>query len=197
MFGVLGQAVVMFAVTNVDDIVLLALYFGQASGDRAVDRRIVMGQYLGFGAILAVSVLAALGLRLLPESAVAYLGLIPLALGFRAAFTVWRQRGVPNGESRPVALQPTASKIAGVTFSNGADNISVYIPVFTATGPKGIVGYAVVFLIMVGVWCAAGRYLATRPVVARGLARWGHILLPIVLITIGTLILIEGGAFGL
>jgi len=64
----------MFAVTNVDDIVLLALYFGQARGDRAGDRRIVMGQYIGFGAILAVSVLAALGLRLLPESVVAYLG---------------------------------------------------------------------------------------------------------------------------
>jgi cadmium resistance protein CadD (predicted permease) len=28
------------------------------------------------------------------------------------------------------------------------------------------------------------------------LSRWGHILLPAVLITIGAIILIEGGAFG-
>jgi cadmium resistance protein CadD (predicted permease) len=197
MVDVLGQAVVMFAVTNIDDIVLLALYFGQARGDKTVDRSIVLGQYLGFGAILAISVLAAFGLRLLPESAIAYLGLIPMALGVRAGFAVWRHRADPDEDSRPVAVQVTTGKVASVTLSNGADNISVYIPVFAAADTSGIVSYAVVFLIMVGVWCAVGRYFATRPVVARALARWGHILLPIVLITIGTVILVEGDAFGL
>jgi cadmium resistance protein CadD (predicted permease) len=57
--------------------------------------------------------------------------------------------------------------------------------------------YAVVFLVLVAVWCFAGRFFATRPVIAKVLARWGHILLPLVLIAIGLLILIEGGAFGL
>jgi cadmium resistance protein CadD (predicted permease) len=52
--------------------------------------------------------------------------------------------------------------------------------------------YANVFLILAGVWCAGGRYFATRPAVARALRRWGHILLPLVLITIGLLILVEG-----
>jgi cadmium resistance protein CadD (predicted permease) len=55
----------------------------------------------------------------------------------------------------------------------------------------------VVFLVLVAVWCFAGRFFATRPVIAKVLARWGHILLPLVLIAIGLLILIEGGAFGL
>ncbi|MFB7307681.1 hypothetical protein [Streptomyces sp. NPDC056192] len=35
------------------------------------------------------------------------------------------------------------------------------------------------------------------PGLAKALARWGHILLPLVLIAIGLLILVEGGAFGL
>jgi len=168
--SVLGQAVAIFVVTNIDDIVLLALYFGQARGDKAIDRRIVLGQYLGFGAILAVSVLAAFGLRLLPESAIAYLGLIPIALGVRAAFSVWRHRGVPDDESRPAAIQATTGKVAGVTLSNGADNISVYIPVFAAADTSGIVAYSVVFLIMVGVVCcrsvlryASRRGACTRP----------------------------------
>jgi len=47
------------------------------------------------------------------------------------------------------------------------------------------------------VWCFAGRYFATRPLVATALSRWGHVLLPLVLIGIGLLILVEGGAFGL
>jgi len=46
------------------------------------------------------------------------------------------------------------------------------------------------------VWCAAGWLLATRPLIARALSRWGHLVLPVVLIAIGLVILIEGGAFG-
>ena len=50
---------------------------------------------------------------------------------------------------------------------------------------------------MVGVWCAPGRFLATRTPIARGLSRWGHYVLPVVLVLIGVLILVHGGAFGL
>jgi cadmium resistance protein CadD (predicted permease) len=57
--------------------------------------------------------------------------------------------------------------------------------------------FAVVFLALVAIWCTAGRFVATRPVFARALSRWGHIVLPVVLIGVGLLILIEGGAFGL
>ncbi|GGW16283.1 hypothetical protein GCM10018980_18230 [Streptomyces capoamus] len=57
--------------------------------------------------------------------------------------------------------------------------------------------YVIVFLVLLAVWIAAGRYFATRPAIAKTLSRWGHILLPLVLIGLGVLILIEGGAFGL
>jgi cadmium resistance protein CadD (predicted permease) len=39
--------------------------------------------------------------------------------------------------------------------------------------------------------------VATHPLTARALSRWGHVLLPVVLAGIGTIILVEGGAFGL
>jgi cadmium resistance protein CadD (predicted permease) len=88
-------------------------------------------------------------------------------------------------------------QVASVTFANGGDNIGVYVPVFTVAGAGGMTVYVIVFLIGVAVWCAAGWFLATRPVIAEALSRWGHIILPVVLIGIGLLILIEGGAFGL
>ena len=53
------------------------------------------------------------------------------------------------------------------------------------------------FLVLVAVWCALGRFLATRRPVARALSRWGHVMLPVVLIGIGLAILVCGGAFGL
>ncbi|MFJ3658347.1 hypothetical protein ACIPPR_34210 [Streptomyces nigra] len=43
----------------------------------------------------------------------------------------------------------------------------------------------------------SGRFFATRPVIAKALSRWCHILLPLVPITMGVLILVKGGAFDL
>jgi cadmium resistance protein CadD (predicted permease) len=193
-----GQAVGMFAVTNIDDILILALFFGQAArAGRAGAARVVAGQYLGFLAILAAAVVGALGTGLLPESAIPYLGLLPLLLGVRAGWTSWRERHDDDSEQPGKPGGPGVLQVAAVTLANGGDNIGVYVPVFAVSGAAGMTVYVLVFLIGVGVWCAAGRFFATRPAIAKALSRWGHVLLPVVLIGIGALILIEGGAFGL
>jgi cadmium resistance protein CadD (predicted permease) len=176
----------MFAVTNVDDLVLLALFFA-----RGVAVRVVVGQYVGFGVLLAASVVGALGAGLLPPSVLHWLGLVPLFLGVRAAWRVW---GPGAGEEAAEPAEPGRSvwAVATVTIANGGDNIGVYVPVFAVAGTAGLVTYATVFLVLVGVWCLAGRFLATRPVVARLLARWGHVVLPVVLVAVGVLILLGG-----
>lgn len=68
----------------------------------------------------------------------------------------------------------------------------VYVPVFATAGTGGMWVYVAVFLVLVAVWCAAGRFLATRPVIARALGRRGHVLLPVVLVGFGLAILAEG-----
>jgi len=195
-----GQAIGLFAVTNVDDLLLLALFFAQTAGRRGGGRRVVLGQYLGFLGILVVAVAGAVGASLLPESVRPYLGLLPLALGVRAGWSAWRSRNDEDDEDDEddePAVGPGVLAVAAVTFANGGDNIGVYVPVFARSGTGAMVTYVVVFLLLVGVWCAAGRYFASRPVIARALSRWGHVLLPMVLIGIGLAIFVEGHAFGL
>ena len=58
--GQVVQAVGLFAVTNIDDIVILALFFSRTADRPGGPVAVVVGQYLGFAAILAVAVLAAL-----------------------------------------------------------------------------------------------------------------------------------------
>jgi cadmium resistance protein CadD (predicted permease) len=197
--GIIGQAAGLFAVTNIDDIVVLALFFAQGAGHPHAARRIAIGQYLGFAAILAVAVAAAFGASFLPDRVIPYLGLLPLALGVKGAIQAWRSRGHDAEDHDPEtkAGGPRVLEVAAVTLANGGDNIGVYVPVFTATGLGGMSVYVVVFLALVALWIAGGRYFATRPVIAGTLSRWGHILLPLVLAGIGLLILIDGGAFGL
>jgi len=106
-----------------------------------------------------------------------YLGLLPLLLGLRAAWKLYRDR---HAASEDTDEKPADDKGAGilqvatVTFANGGDNIGVHVPVFAVAGTGGMIGYVVVFLIGVALWCAIGWFLASRPLVTKALSRWGR-----------------------
>lgn len=192
------QAIGLFLATNIDDIIVLSLFYARGAGQRGTTAKILVGQYVGFGAILAAAVLVALGARtFLPEEAIPYFGLIPLGLGLLAAWRVWRSDDDDDDEGKVSGKTLSALAIAAVTFANGGDNIGVYVPVFATVGTAGIVAYSIVFLALVAVLVAAARYVATRRAIAEVLERWEHVLFPIVLIGLGVVILVEGGAFGL
>lgn len=191
------QAVGLFLVTNIDDIIVLSLFFAQGAGIRGTTRAILLGQYLGFGVILAASVLVAVGATTsLPDEAIAYFGLIPLLLGVYAAWRAWRGREEGDDEQKTAGKKVAIGTVAAVTFANGGDNIGVYVPVFVTVGIPAVVAYSIVFLVLVVVLVVTARYLATRKPIAEVLERWEHVLFPIVLIGLGVFILAEGGAFG-
>ena len=54
-----------------------------------------------------------------------------------------------------------------------------------------------VFLVLVAGLVGMAKFVATRRPIAEVLERWEHVLFPIVLIGLGVVILLEGGAFGL
>lgn len=193
------QAIGLFVVTNIDDIIVLSLFYARGAGASGTTARILGGQYLGFGAILAAAVLVALGARtFLPEEVIPYFGLIPLVLGLIAAWRAWRAwRDDDDDDDEVGGKALSVGTIAAVTFANGGDNIGVYVPVFATVGTAGIIAYSVVFLALVAVLVAAARFVATRKPIAEVLERWEQVLFPIVLIGLGIVILVEGGAFGL
>ncbi len=193
------QAIGLFLVTNIDDIIVLSLFFARGAGQRGTTTRILIGQYLGFAGILGAAVLVALGAGVfLPPEFIPYFGLIPLGLGLWAAWQAWRNRDDDDDDDGKIEGKKVAVwAVAGVTFANGGDNIGVYVPVFLSVGPAAVVAYCVVFLALVAVLVFVAKFIATRRAIAEILERWEHILFPIVLIGLGLFILISGGAFGL
>ena len=193
------QAIGLFIATNIDDIIVLSLFFARGAGQRGTTTRIALGQYLGFTGILGAAVLVSLGAgAFLPPEAIPYFGLIPLGLGLWAAWEAWRDDDDDDDDEAKVAGKNVAVwTVAGVTFANGGDNIGVYVPVFLSIGPTAVVAYCIVFLALVAVLVVAARFVATREPIAEFLERWEHVLFPLVLIGLGVVILVEGGAFGL
>lgn len=193
------QAIGLFMATNIDDIIVLSLFFARGAGQRGTTARILAGQYLGFGGILATAVLVALGAGVfLPPQAIPYFGLIPLFLGLWAAWRAWRAADDDDDDDAKVAGKNVGVlTVAAVTFANGGDNIGVYVPVFLSVEPTAVVAYCIAFLALVAVLVVLAKFIATRRPIAEVLERWEHILFPLVLIGLGVFILVEGGAFGL
>ena len=192
------QAIGLFAATNIDDIIVLSLFFARGAGQRGTTARILAGQYLGFAGILVAAILVTTGAgAFLPPAAIPYFGLIPLGLGLWAAWEAWRGDGDDDDEAKVAGKKVGVGTVAGVTFANGGDNIGVYTPVFLSVEPLAVVAYCVIFLALVAVLVALARFVVTRPPIAEVLERFEHILFPIVLIGLGIVILVSGGAFGL
>lgn len=76
------------------------------------------------------------------------MGLLPLVLGLRAAWMVWREhRAGGAGGDEPDAAKKGAGvlQVATVTFANGGDNVGVYVPAGRQLGDVVLDGELVAF----------------------------------------------------
>ena len=86
--------------------------------------------------------------------------------------------------------------VTAVTFTNGGDNIGFYVPLFSKYNTGGqISGLIVVFMIMTAISCMVAYYFVNHPLIASRIRRIGNIVLPFVLIGLGTFILAESFIF--
>ncbi len=209
---VLTGGLIAFIVTNLDDIIILLLFFSQVDANFR-RRHIVIGQYLGFVVLILASLPGYFGGLVVPEEWIGLLGVLPIAIGFKQLL----DRGSENDDQVQMvnlhfersssnnrlasfllgALSPQTYKVAAVTIANGGDNISIYIPLFAGTNFTSLSTIVGTFLVMVGVWCAIAYLLTRHPTIARVLTRYGKPLVPFVLIGLGLFIMYERGTFSL
>jgi cadmium resistance transport/sequestration family protein len=193
VIGAVAAAVGLFAATNIDDIVVLTVLFLAAARGAMPGWKVVAGQYLGFIALVAISVLAAAGLTIVPDKWVGFLGVIPLAIGLIGLIRTFRRRGDDDDDDEHAISAGGLLGVAGITIANGADNISLYTPVFRTNPVPDTVVTIAVFLILVAVWCLVARFVGTNKTVTEGLEKVEHWLVPAVFIGLGLYILIESG----
>lgn len=170
--------------TNLDDIFLLTLFFAEAQTKRE-QRFIVLGQSLGILILYGISILGALGLSFLPEKYVGFLGVLPILLGIKAILSHGDEaEGTKNAAG-------SAMRVTLVTLANGADNIGVYVPLFTGLSLAEIVSSGIVFLLMTALFCVLGKKLSDLPLLRRFLLKYKRIIVPLVLIALGIILLAD------
>lgn len=179
-------SVAAFTSANFDDILLLTVWLGDP---KLKPSQVYAGQFLGFGVLaFASAACAALAVRISGHY-LSLLGIVPILIGVRRIWTVWR------GDPADATSEHHAYKmltVATVTIVNGADDLAVFVPLLARAGKLGLPLIMIVFFVMTALWCTIASILASHRFVASFLDRWGHRLMPFVLITLGIYILAMG-----
>jgi cadmium resistance transport/sequestration family protein len=208
LLSVILVGITSFIATNLDDIVVLVIFFSQVNATFR-RRQIVLGQYLGFTALLLLSLPGYFGGLVLPKAWVGLLGLLPLGVGVGQLLNP--DTDEPDVQTVSIAseskasirtvmgslLSPQAYQVAAVTIANGGDNIGIYVPLFASSTFSRLAIIVSVFLVLVGVWCWVAERLTRQRAIALLLSHYGHRIIPFVLIGLGFYILIDSGTLAL
>lgn len=179
MISLILTSISLFIATNVDDLILLIMFFAlyRVSQKR---KEVVIGQYLGMSSIIFISVMISYTIGKLDLFELKWLGFIPILLGIKTFFEK------PEDE-KDFAKKNNAliSQVAFLTLLNGTDNIVVYVSLFSPLSIGETYLSIIVFLIMTGFWCLIAIKLVSHSGISEKLIKYKKYLVPVVLIYVG------------
>lgn len=209
----LGIAIIAFISTNIDDFFVLAAFFSDNSYSK---KTVIIGQYIGMLIIIAVSCIGYIFKMLLPMQWVGILGVLPIMIGSKhiVRYVKNRKRYIDDNiisinTSNAITIEnideqknsttniikkivnSKISFVAMVTFSNGGDNLGIYVPLFASLNLSELIFTIVMFLIMVAVWCEIVIFFANNKLTGIIFKKYGKSCFPFVLILLGVYIIIK------
>ena len=198
-----GVGIAAFVSTNIDDLLILMAFLATP---RFPFFQIVLGQYIGIGLLIAVSLLGSLIALIVPRNLLGLIGLFPIAIGIKELVELYNKSNNDREEreekedklakqslkrSKKIVAYLPFLTVAAVTFS-GSEEIGIYTSLFaTNYEVSQIIILVSVVMVLTGFWCGLANYFVNHSFLAE---RFRHIaarLLPFVLIGLGINILVE------
>ena len=195
---ILALSIGAFIATNIDDLFILIVFFAKRSFPTP---QIILGQYVGMGLLLGVSLVGSLIALVIPHNLLGLVGLFPIAIGIKELLDLRNSKNNGNvkDDVKIINLLHTSRwrsylpflVVASVTFSGG-EEIGIYTSIFVIyNGLSEIITVFAVVIILTGVWCVIAYYLVNRSFLATQLRHIANKVLPFVLIGLGIYILID------
>lgn len=193
-----------FSATNIDDLIILTLFFSQVN---VKFRRwhIIIGQYLGFSALVLASLPGFFGGLIISRQWIGLFGLVPIIIGIKNLCNSEVEEPEHLNTHTEIAHQSLLAKffnlqsytVAAITFANGTDNISIYVPIFANSNWQNLLVILSVFFMLVGVLCYMAYILTRNQAIAQIFAQYANRFMPYVLIGLGAFIFLDSHSLNL
>jgi cadmium resistance protein CadD (predicted permease) len=200
--ALVGVGIAAFVSTNVDDLLILMAFFATP---RFPPFQIVLGQYIGMGSLIAVSLLGSLIALVVPRNLIGLIGLFPIAIGIKELLELHKKSNDDDNKdneeedklsrqrlqrSKKIAYLPFLT-VAAVTFTGG-EEIGIYTSMFATNNEVSqIITLVSVVMVLTGFWCGLANYFVNHSSLAERFRGIAARLFPFVLIGLGIYILVE------
>ena len=191
-------SIILYSGTAVDLLIILMLFFAKRKSRKDIIN-IYLGQFLGSGSLILLSLLFAFVLNYIPSKEIlGLLGLIPIFLGLKVLLL-----GDSDGEAIAKEGLRKDNKsliflVAMITFAScGADNIGVFVPYFTTLNLANLIVALLTFLVMIYLLVFSAQKLAQVSSVGETLEKYSRWFIAVVYLGLGIYILIENNIFNM
>ena len=199
MLGTIIAGVVTYWSTAIELLIILMLFLEKVKDKKGV-RDIYIGQFLGSGLLILVSLFFAVILHYVPDKRLlGFLGIIPVFLGIKALIL-----GDSDGEKmaneklKDTNQNNLIKTLIFITIvSCGADNVGLFVPYFISLALPKLLITLIVFLIMIFLLVFIAQKSVSIPTVGTVLEKYSRWFIGIVYIFIGGSVLIENGSIQL
>ena len=189
-------SIILYSGTAVDLLIILMLFFAKRKSRKDIIN-IYLGQFLGSGSLILLSLLFAFVLNYISSKEIlGLLGLIPIFLGLKVLLL-----GDSDGEAIAKEGLRKDNKnliflVAMITFAScGADNIGVFVPYFTTLNLANLIVALLTFLVMIYLLVFSAQKLAQVSSVGETLEKYSRWFIAVVYLGLGIYILIENNSF--
>ncbi|MGV0167588.1 CadD family cadmium resistance transporter [Furfurilactobacillus sp. WILCCON 0119] len=178
--------------TSIDYLVILMVIFG--STNRAQQWSVYLGDLIGTTILVVACLIMSFILGFIPQEWIlGLLGVIPILMGLK--LLVFGEKDDDElVENEIKKKQNVVFSVALITITTcGADNIGIYVPLFTQSTIPNLIIILITFVVMLTLFCLIGYELSRLPKVAEILENYGRYITAIIYIGLGTYILFESG----
>ena len=181
-----------FAVTNLDNLIILAFLLGQSPGVR---HHVLIGFIASVILVFTVSSIDILIGTMLSPNIGGYLGIAPLLIG---AYLLYQQlAAVENKSDVATTTMHSLSRVWLTTvvlmFSNSADSITVLLPLLAESGTTPTLLIVSIYLLTIILWCEISLKIASNVRLAQRISARGEKLVHWVMIAVGIYVLSNTG----
>jgi cadmium resistance protein CadD (predicted permease) len=211
--GTIATGAAVALATTFDDNIYLTSFFSKVSRTFR-PRHVVVGEFLGFSALVGISLIGFFGGLIVSDMWLGLLGIIPIMIGIHQLMSkdddnsediTHEIEQIHTEVGRPRIKQslwstikdPKTHRVSAVTISNGGNNVGIYIPLFASSTLPSLSIILSVCYMTIDFWCFCSYNLTRFPGISALVARYGRKIAPFVIIYLGLSIIIKNESYRL
>lgn len=205
--NIIGLAIAVFIGANIDNFVGLIAFF---SNSKFSNKKVIIGQYIAITLLILIGCIGYIFRMVLPIQWIGFLGLLPIILGVNEFIEYRKEKKESQNIDEIIEKisekinekqinifqkgfrrisNATTALVALITFSNGVDDLGVFIPLFASFNLYELAITIIVFYMMLTIWCISIYFLVNNRPAAVLVKKYAKAFTPFVLIALGIFII--------